>query len=170
MGQTAIYRSTPPIGQEDQTCCWAACLEWWAKAANKGNHEQWMLIEDYDSLWDNGGDGTISRQGMLQIVGDPRWGMNHRALPTSQLTYEVLRGFLRKGPVYTGFRSRRVQGNHVNVIWRLSRDENTRNNPRLGVMEPAHRRLDQGGYQGAHVTKHLNDFKAGTEVILASPR
>ena len=145
MGQTARYRATTPVGQEDQHSCWAACLEWWSLAAKKLVNEQWMLMEDYDSLWDNGGDGTISRAGMLRIVTDGRWGMNHQVLLASQLTYNVLRGFLEKGPVYTGFFSRRVQGNHVNVIWRMSGNQSTRDNPRLGVMEPAHRRLSDDG-------------------------
>jgi len=161
------YRQIAAIGQQDNTCCWAASLEWWARASGRENTEQYILIEDYDYLWDNGGDGTISRAGMLTIVRDARWRMNHQVLPSvNDLNSTVMFAFLRSGPVYTGFWDRQVNGNHVNVIYGMGDGDD----PPIYAMEPAHSRRSDGSYRGRHVRRHLSYYKRQGEVILASPR
>ena len=162
------YRQIPAVGQQDDTACWAASLEWWARAANREETEQWMLMEDYDHLWGSRSDGTISRAGMLAIIRDNRWRMSHQVLPDrSHLTREVMFAFLRSGPVYVGYFDRNVGGNHVNVIYGMA-DEGA--NPRLYAMEPAHRRNGDGSYRGSHLQKVLNNYRTQGEIILASPR
>ncbi len=162
------YRQVAAVGQQDNTACWAACLEWWARAVGREETEQWILMEDYDFLWDNGGDGTISRAGLLTIVRDSRWRMEHQVLPTVQdLNPVVLFAFLRTGPVFTGFFDQQVSGNHVNVIYGMGNGET---NPRVFAMEPGHTRRSDGSYRGRHVHRDLSYYKRQGDIILASPR
>lgn len=162
------YRNIAAVGQQDNTCCWAASMEWWARATAREETEQWMLMEDYEQLWMNRADGTISRQGMITLVSDARWNMAHQVLPDrSHMNKIVLFAFLRSGPVFTGFFDRNVGGNHVNVIYGM--DDNG-DNPTVYAMEPAASRNSDGSYVGNHVRRRLNYYRTQGEIILASPR
>ncbi|MCO6512045.1 MAG: hypothetical protein J5I65_14770 [Aridibacter famidurans] len=162
------YRHIAAVGQQDDTCCWAACLEWWARATGREETEQWILMEDYDQLWMNSSDGTITREGMISLVSDSRWDMAHQVLPDrSHMTRAVLFAFLRSGPVYTGFYDRNVTGNHVNVIYGM---DDAETNPQIFAMEPAASQNEDGSFRGRHVHRSLNYYRTQGEIILASPR
>ena len=162
------YRQIAAVGQQDNTACWAASLEWWARATGREETEQWILMEDYDYLWSNRADGTISRAGMITLVSDARWRMDHQVLPTvNDLNPIVLFAFLRTGPVFTGFFDRQVNGNHVNVIYGMEKGDD---DPTVFAMEPGSSRQNDGSYTGAHVHRRLSYYKRQGEVILASPR
>ena len=162
------YRNIAAVGQQDNTACWAASLEWWARATGREETEQWILMEDYDYLWSNRPDGTISRAGMITLVSDARWRMSHQVLPTvNDLNPIVLFAFLRSGPVFTGFFDRQVNGNHVNVIYGMGNGDN---DPTVFAMEPGASRRNDGSYRGRHVHRRLSYYKRQGEIILASPR
>lgn len=47
------YRATKPVQQFDPTSCWAAALEWWARAiGNRTVIKQLDLLNVYLSYWD----------------------------------------------------------------------------------------------------------------------
>ena len=164
------YRYVGAVGQEDKNACWAACLSWWLKATNKRRIEQWEIMDDdaYSDFWDvEGSSGTISREGLLSIMKDPRWGMVHQVVERgSDLTSAVVEAHLNFGPIYVGYYDVVVGGNHVNIIYDIS---GAAGYPQVKIMEPAGYRKRDGSYKGKHLERGLTYYRA-KEVILASPK
>ncbi len=76
------YNRITPILQFDSTSCWAAALEWWAKATGRSVIDQLTLISKYERYWDSSGDpdsnpnyGTVSRENLMHILSDLCWRM-----------------------------------------------------------------------------------------------
>jgi hypothetical protein len=154
---SSYYRTLRAEKQEDPRSCWAACLAWWLRATiNRPSFQQYELIEEYTDLW-MGGDGTVSRKALYEIVTDYRWQMKTQWIQSHQLTPDVIREHLLGGPIYIGYREPAVGGNHVNVIYDIIGTDEL---PRVKVMEPN---------GGKHRTRSLTRYKNGGELILASP-
>jgi hypothetical protein len=64
-------RSIPPIGQNDWSSCWAACLSWWLTANGRPRSTQNDLLVEFDSLTEE--DGTITLDTMIRIMKTPRF-------------------------------------------------------------------------------------------------
>ncbi len=69
----ANYTSFPPVGQTDDTSCWAACLSWWLTAMNKPPESQAQLFDDFHSMFSP--DGTISPDTFKTIAASPKFNM-----------------------------------------------------------------------------------------------
>jgi len=91
------YLSISPVSQFDPTSCWAAALEWWARAiGGRVVIRQVDLLNIYLRYWDssdpdnNPNYGTISREGLISVINDSRWGMTASAMAGTQLTTVLL--------------------------------------------------------------------------------
>lgn len=164
------YRNYKAVGQEDRNACWAASLCWWLKATNKKRIEQWEIMDDeeYSDLWDvSGSEGTISEDGILKIVKDGRWEMDHYKVDSGvNFTASLLDSFLAFGPVYIGYTDIVNGGHHVNVIYDMYGDWAY---PQVCAMEPGSKKKADGTFVGRHVERGLNYYRSGA-VILASPK
>jgi hypothetical protein len=76
------YTTITAIAQFDPTSCWAAALEWWARATGRPVIDQLTLISKYERYWDASGDpetnpnyGTVSKDNLMRILSDPCWRM-----------------------------------------------------------------------------------------------
>ena len=121
------YLRIAPVAQFDPTSCWAAALEWWARAiGGRTVVRQVDLLNIYVRYWDssdpdnNPNYGTISREGLIAVINDPRWGMTASAMPGSQLTTVLLNQKMRQGPVILGYYEPAVNGKHVVVAYGAS--------------------------------------------------
>lgn len=148
------------VKQEDKTSCWAACLEWWLKAVpNRPSQEQWEIIADYSQYWETTPGGTISKLGMCKLVYDARWRMQVQYQVAFNMREETLLEHLARGPVYIGYYEKKVNGNHVNVIYDSYKSGGIL---KLRVMEPN---------GGKHRVRHFSYYTRGSgDVILASPK
>lgn len=114
------YLRIAPVAQFDPTSCWAAALEWWARAiGGRTVVRQVDLLNICVQYWDsrdpdnNPNYGTISREGLIAVINDSRWGMTASAMPGSQLTTTLLNQKMLLGPVILGYYEPAVSGNHV---------------------------------------------------------
>src|ERR1017187_9980509 len=134
-------------------CCWSAararagpCLANWkrcsrpvsAPAPSPGSY--WHSAEGPPSrsvrFWDSSGDpdtnpnyGTISRAGLISVIGDSRWGMTASAMPGGELTTVLLNQKMGLGPVILGYYEPAVSGNHVVVAYGASETHVAAMNP-----------------------------------------
>lgn len=123
----AAYESIPPVLQDDPTSCWAAALEWWAKATGRPAARQTDLIGRYERYWDSRGDlatnpfyGTVTLDGMVQIMSDPVWRMNVETVPQSSLNRHYLEPRL---PCVLGYLDDTVEMHHAVVVYAVD-DQN----------------------------------------------
>ena len=122
------YLSIALVQQFDPTACWAAALQWWARAiGGRTVVRQIDLLNIYLQYWDSTGDpdtnpnyGTISRSGLISVIGDSRWGMTALAMAGGELTTVLLNQKMRLGPVILGYYEPSVRGNHVVVVYGAS--------------------------------------------------
>jgi hypothetical protein len=155
------YLSIAPIQQFDPTACWAAALQWWARAAGgRTVITQLNLLNLYLRYWDSSGDpdtnpnyGTISRAGLISVINDPRWGMSASAMAGGELTTVLLNQKMRLGPVILGYYEPAVGGNHVVVAYGASATH-------VAVMNP-----DGGQFSG----RPVGHYSQSSEVILGIP-
>ena len=155
------YLHITPVAQFDPTACWAASLEWWARAiGGRTIVRQLDLINIYLRYWDSSGDpdtnpnyGTISRAGLIAVINDARWSMTSSAMAGSQLTTSLLNQKMRYGPVLIGYYEPAVSGNHVVVAYGAS-------DTHVAVMNP-----DGGHFRGWPI----GHFTQSQEVILGIP-
>ena len=153
------YRNIKAVKQEDNTSCWAACLEWWLKAVvNRPKKEQWEIIADYSQYWETTPDGTISRLGLCKLVYDARWRMKVQYQLPWNMREETLLEHLSRGPVYIGYYDKKVNGKHVNVIYDSYRNGGVL---KLRAMEPN---------KGKHSIRNFSYYTRGEELVLASPQ
>lgn len=154
------YRSVAPVAQFDPTACWAASLEWWARAIGGRNVvRQLDLLNIYVRYWDsrdpdnNPNYGTMSRESLIAVINDPRWGMTATTMHGTRLTTTLLNHKMRLGPVILGYYEPSVGGNHVVVAYGAS-------NTHVAVMNP-----DGGHFRGLPVAHYAHS----AEVILGVP-
>ena len=154
------YLRIAPVNQFDPTACWAAALEWWARAiGGRTVVTQLNLLTLYLRYWDstnpdtNPNYGTISRAGLISVINDSRWGMTASAMSGGGLTTALLNQKMRLGPVLIGYYEPAVSGNHVVVAYGAS-------DTHVAVMNP-----DGGVFRGLLV----NHFSRSPEVILGIP-
>jgi hypothetical protein len=154
------YLRIAPVTQFDPTSCWAAALEWWARAiGGRAVVRQLDLLNIYVRYWDsrdpdnNPNYGTISREGLISVINDSRWSMAASAMPGARLTTEVLNQKMRLGPVILGYYEPAVSGNHVVVAYGASATH-------VAVMNQ-----DGGHFRGSPV----GHYSLSTEVILGIP-
>ncbi len=154
------YRNIKAVKQEDKTSCWAACLEWWLKAVeSRPKLEQWEIIEEYSEYWESTSDGTISKLGLCKLVYDARWRMQVQYQLALNIREETLLEHLARGPVYFGYYEKKVNGNHVNVIYDYFEKKG---NLQLKLMEP-----NGGKHKTRPFTYYSNNIG---EIVLASPK
>jgi len=154
------YLSISPVAQFDPTSCWAAALEWWARAiGGRVVVRQVDLLNVYLRYWDssnpdnNPNYGTISREGLISVINDSRWGMTASAMPGTQLTTVLLNQKMHLGPVILGYYEPAVSGNHVVVAYGASETH-------VAAMNP-----DGGHFRGLTV----DHYSHSPEVILGIP-
>ena len=156
------YRRVRPIQQFDPTSCWAACLEWWARAiGNRQVITELNLLTTYVRRWDsretlpNGNPnpdyGTVSRRNLMAILRDSRWRMTVEAIRGSSFTCHHANRRMKKGPIIVGYRKPGV-GNHVVVVYGAS-------NTHIACMDP-----DGGRFRGRLAAHYQN-----SEVIIGYP-
>jgi hypothetical protein len=154
------YLGIAPVAQFDATSCWAAALEWWARAiGGRVVVRQLDLLNVYLRYWDssnpdtNPNYGTISRSGLISVIGDTRWAMTPSAMPGGRLTTTLLNQHMRLGPVILGYYEPSVSGNHVVVAYGASATH-------VAVMNP-----DGGHFRGLRI----GHYSSSPEVILGVP-
>jgi hypothetical protein len=154
------YLSIAPVAQFDPTSCWAAALEWWARAiGGRTVVRQLDLLNIYVRYWDssdpdnNPNYGTISREGLISVINDSRWGMTATAMPGTQFTTVLLNQKMRLGPVILGYYEPAVSGNHVVVAYGASETH-------VAAMNP------DGGHFRGRLVEH---YSHSPEVILGIP-
>lgn len=154
------YLSIAPVQQFDPTSCWAAALQWWARAiGGRVVVRQLDLLNIYVRYWDsrdpdtNPNYGTIARAGLISVIEDSRWGMAASAMPGGELTTTLLNQKMRLGPVILGYYDPAVSGNHVVVAYGASATH-------VAVMNP-----DGGHFRGMPV----GYYAPSREVILGIP-
>jgi hypothetical protein len=155
------YLSIAPVQQFDPTACWAAALQWWARAiGGRTVVPQLNLLSIYVRYWDSSGDpdtngnyGTISRSGLISVIDDPRWGMSASPMAGGHLTTALLNQKMRLGPVILGYYEPEVGGNHVVVAYGASERH-------VAVMNP-----DGARFRGLPV----GHYAQSPEVILGIP-
>ena len=155
------YLAIAPVAQFDPTSCWAAALEWWARAiGGRVVVRQIDLLNIYVRYWDSTGDpdtnpnyGTISREGLIAVINDGRWGMSASAIAGGDLTTALLNQKMRFGPVILGYYEPSVSGNHVVVAYGASETH-------VAAMNP-----DGGHFRGLPV----GHYSQSSEVILGIP-
>jgi hypothetical protein len=154
------YLSIAPIQQFDPTSCWAAALQWWASAVGgRTVVRQLDLLSMYVRFWDsrdpdnNPNYGTISRAGLISVIGDSRWGMTASAMAGGEFTTSLLNQKMRLGPVILGYYEPAVGGNHVVVAYGAS-------NTHVAAMNP-----DGARFVGLPVSH----YSQSSEVILGIP-
>lgn len=155
------YRSITPVQQFDPTACWAASLEWFARAAGGGRQQRTQndLIRDYVAYWDtrdpdtNPDYGTVSRANLITILSDPPWRMDVSTMPGADFSCRVANQKMRHGPIVMGYYDSVVGGNHVVVAYGASETH-------VAVMDP-----NGGAFHG-----RLVSYFQSAEVIIGSPR
>jgi len=117
---TTDYMSITPIAQFDETSCWAAALEWWAKATGRVAVSQLNLISKYQQYWDSTGDvdsnpnyGTVSKSNLMLILSDPCWRMRCEEIRGAAFNQTYLNGKL---PCYVAYYEQEVGGSHAVVV------------------------------------------------------
>jgi hypothetical protein len=113
------YTTITPVTQFDGTSCWAAALEWWARAAGRTVIDQLTLISKYEQYWDSSGDpdtnpnyGTVSKDGLLSILSDSCWRMRCEEIRGVTFSQRYANGKL---PCIVGYFEGEVGGHHVVV-------------------------------------------------------
>ena len=154
------YHTIAPVAQFDPTSCWAASLEWWARAiGGRTVVRQLDLLNLYVQYWDssdpdnNPNYGTISRDGLISVINDSRWGMTASPIRGSEFTTVLLNQKMRLGPVILGYYEPAVSGNHVVVAYGAS-------DTYVAAMNP------DGGYFRGLTVDH---YSQSQEVILGIP-
>jgi hypothetical protein len=124
------YSHINAVSQNHRNACWAACLEFWAKAVNNNNsitqhtlrneagikacyeHDSETNTNLNDSTDD--GYGKMEAWELLWLMRQPRWGM--QVAQFTRMSSKKLKKKLQNGPVFIGFYD--LSGNtwHVNVI------------------------------------------------------
>lgn len=154
-----IYKKYPAVGQYDENSCWAACLEWWNRSMNLVSMTQEDVFNDYMLLRGDG--GSLSMNGIIQIIEDPRWSMKWYAYYAGHaFTADRVKSLLASGPIYVGYWSNKLQSNHVNVIYGVS---GSGSHATVNVMEPHAVPIagDDPGYYGRHKVRKLSLYTTG---------
>lgn len=153
------YRATKPVKQIDSTSCWAATLEWWARAiGNRTAITQINLLNIYVHFWDSSNPdtnpdyGTVSRTNLIEIIKDSRWRMDCETLTGTRFTCHYVNQKMKHGPLVVGYHKPNV-GNHVVSVYGAS-------NTHIACMDP-----DGAKFRGLLAT----DYQGG-EVIVGIPR
>jgi hypothetical protein len=164
------YLHIPAIGQIDPTLCWAASLSWWLKAAKSRNISQETLRDRHFKIWND--DGTMSDQGMMDLIRDNRYGMKfHQFLNATTLTSATLQQHLDKGPVYIAYTEASSLKKHVNVIFGMREIDGT---AWVAAMEPeSEAKMDEfnlpsGEFTGKHEAKKLSEFNTIGTIYIGS--
>lgn len=154
------YHSITPVQQFDPTACWAASLEWWARAVGGGRQviTQLNLLNMYLRYWDssnpdtNPNYGTVSRGNLIAIIRDPRWRMDCYTVQPSNFSCYYINQKMRHGPCILGYLKPGL-GNHVVVSYGAS-------NTHIAVMDP-----DGAKFAGRPLAHYTS-----AELIVGSPR
>ncbi len=154
------YHSIRPVQQFDPTACWAASLEWWARAiGNRTVVDQLNLLNVYSAYWDsrdpdtNPDYGTVSAANLKRILRDSRWSMDVAEIRPSSFSCQYVNSKMGHGPIIVGYYDTGVQGNHVVVSFGASATH-------VAVMDP----------NGARFRGHRADyFHHGSGIIVSWP-
>jgi hypothetical protein len=166
---TTDYRQFPPIGQNDQTSCWAACLSWWLKANGRRPSTQNDLIVEFNSLASQ--DGSVTFATMIKIFATPRFNMqsvkfeidglqqirDNEALPITIAPNIICYSKFLRGPG--------IIGQHANVVWN-QREQG--GHTIVTCMDPAFPEPGVNGQRtGRFVDTDINEFLRSSPILLA---
>ena len=143
------YTKISAIQQFDSTACWAASLEWWARAiGNRPVIAQLDLIKMYRMHWDarnpntNPNYGKISDEGLVEVLRDQRWGMNGANMPGSWFSCYDANHRMRFGPALSGLlRAFSIQLSCDCNLWRLCDSCRVHGSPWRSLHGASHRIL-----------------------------
>jgi len=118
------FTTISAVAQFDETSCWAAALEWWARASRRVVIDQLTLISKYEQYWDSSGDpdtnpnyGTVSRDGLMSIMSEPVWRMRCEEIQGVALNQRYVNGKL---PCILAYFEREMGGYHAVVACEAS--------------------------------------------------
>ena len=105
------YRLSEPVGQMDETACWAACLAYWLQVLpDRPSVDQSVFVNKLGvGLW-NKADGTIKPAGLEQLVVKHGYRMK-----TARIQPNQLRDYMGFWPLILGFTASGGFG-HMNVL------------------------------------------------------
>jgi hypothetical protein len=156
------YKATPPVGQNDNMACWAACLSWWLKAMKEGRPawSQNQIIVEYDKHTD--AEGGFPPKKLVEVFSkDQRLKISAGFFDPHKYRSTDLP--LGDKPVIIAFKHPQA-GTHMNVIFgQLNRQ--------VIAMEPYHPYPGTDGKRTGTFIDRSVDFYLGntTEIILAWP-
>lgn len=144
----ADYESIPPVLQADETICWAAALEWWARVTGRPVITQLNLLVRFERFWDHTGDpeinpnyGTVrTREFAEALANDSDYRMN----VDSARQHELNRAYLEpRLPCLLMYYEQRVDGYHAAVVYAVDDAELHLMNPDCGFEHRSWRRMFQ---------------------------
>jgi hypothetical protein len=133
----ADYESIPPILQADETMCWAAALEWWARVTGRPVITQHNLLVRFEPFWDKTGDpdsnanyGAIDRKKLADALAeDSAYRMNVDTVDQLDLDRAYLEPKL---PCYLMYLEERIERYHAAVVYAVDDAELHLMNPDCG--------------------------------------
>src|SRR5579872_815044 len=167
------YKSFPPIGQNDNFSCWAACLSWWLTANSRQPSTQNDLLVEFNYLASQSDSGTVSADDFMnKIVPTPRFNMQAARFEIDQIAQMrdisgllpltlapnivVWQKFL-PGPGVIGF--------HMNVCFDQQQNGDTTT---VMCMEPWFpENVADGQRTGVFMRKNVPDFLKTSPLIIA---
>jgi hypothetical protein len=176
------FSSTPPVGQIDNTSCWAACLSWWLTAMRRERRTQIELLVEFNPT--TLPDGSISKTEFIRIMRTPRFGMSVTVFESDQLQEIRDTGLLpiTDTPNIVAFEKFQLllnqtddNGNplggvfalHMNVVSCQRGDDN---NKIVTCMEPFFPDPGRDGHRtGQFVDKSISRFLVASPLVIASP-
>ncbi len=115
-----------PVAQFDPTACWAAGLEWWLRCMHQSRNvrNQLQLINEFVDHWDSDEDspsyGTITGEGLGQIMADSSIRMDYVVRASGTWEASFVNGKLPTSPVLIAYNEAEVGGFHVAIIHSLN--------------------------------------------------
>ncbi|WP_203072744.1 hypothetical protein [Falsiroseomonas ponticola] len=109
------YRTIPPVGQNDEMACWAACLCWWLRAVRDGRPSwtQNQIIVEYDKH--TASDGGFDPLTLMEVLQkDTRLKISCGVFKSSTYRFRGLP--IGDLPVLIAYNHPQA-GTHMNVIF-----------------------------------------------------
>jgi hypothetical protein len=166
---TTNYRNFPPVGQNDNTSCWAACLSWWLAANGRRRSSQNDLLVEFASMASD--DGTVNIEGFLKIAATPRFGMQTARFNISGIQQIRDNGALpiTDAPNLIAFHKFLVGpgiiGMHMNVVFNQRSSETSSVVTCMDPWFPDN--APDGRRTGVFIDRDMNELLKGTPIVIA---
>jgi hypothetical protein len=166
---TTNYRNIPPVGQNDNASCWAACLSWWLAANGRVRSSQNDLLVEFNNMTSD--DGTVSIDSFIKIAATPRFAMQTAKFDINGIQQIRDNGALpiTNAPNLIAFKKFLVGpgiiGMHMNVVF----DQRGPDAGKLVTcMEPWFPEgAADGRRTGAFLDKDINEFLRSSPIVIA---